>query len=150
MRGFYLNTHSLPIQIALVQKTSLAKISFDIETHPGRNYPSTRRDSGSSKGRSVESFKMTNNHQNHGSLCRPTLAYHDVDRKDRVCLIRACTCNVRPCPGAGSRRRGPSRPPPPPPRRPRSGISTSPARTAAFQPRRSTTWCSGGSLPSYS
>ena len=39
MRGFYRNTHSLPIQIALVQKTSLAKISlakisFDIETHP--------------------------------------------------------------------------------------------------------------------
>ena len=39
MRGFHRNTHSLPIQIALVQKTSLAKISlakisFDIETHP--------------------------------------------------------------------------------------------------------------------
>ena len=39
VRGFYWNTHSLPIQIALVQKTSfakisLAKISFDIETHP--------------------------------------------------------------------------------------------------------------------
>ena len=39
VRGFYRNTHSLPIQIALVQKTSLAKISlakisFDIETHP--------------------------------------------------------------------------------------------------------------------
>ena len=37
VRGFYWNTHSLPIQIALlplVQKISLAKISFDIETHP--------------------------------------------------------------------------------------------------------------------
>ena len=54
MRGFYRNTHSLPIQIALVQKTSLAKISlakisFDIETHPSNPrllVPSLRKTEG--------------------------------------------------------------------------------------------------------